>query len=112
LRGRLSHALTYSLAGERATSQAYMNFMLRALHQVAADAGIWDVASLLLLGQDLCKKDAHGLTERDLATIASYQDAVKKIQPANRYGGNGENSEQERDGTKDGGKGAGENKQK
>ncbi len=98
----LCHALTYSLAGDHAIAQAYMTVMLRALHQVAVDAGNWDVTSLLLPGQDPCK--------RDLATIASYQDAVKKIQRANRYGGSGENGEQERDGTKDGGKGAGKNK--
>ena len=75
----LSHILAMMLKGQLVRAQAYMVQLLRALHQVGLDNGVWTTASLLLPWRDPIYREQFGATERELEAVVAYQEALKKI---------------------------------
>ena len=75
----LSRVLTRMLAGQQVEAQAHAVQLLRAIHQAAADGGAWDTAAMLLPDEDPIRKPVHGVTERELEIITSYQEALKRL---------------------------------
>jgi hypothetical protein len=75
----LSHVVALGLKGQVAESMAYGCVLLRAVHQCSLDNGQWDVANLMVPGEDPCTRSQFATGERDLETILAYQEAMKKL---------------------------------
>jgi len=75
----LSHILGLSLKGKKKQAEAYTVQLLRSLHQVSLDNGMWSTASLLLPRPDPIYRENFGATETELEAVVGYQEALKKI---------------------------------
>lgn len=75
----LSHILGLSLKSKNKQAEAYQVQLLRCLHQVSLDNGMWSTGSLLLPRPDPIYRESFGATEAELEAIVSYQEALKKI---------------------------------
>ena len=53
--------------------------LLRSLHQVSLDNGMWSAASLLLPRQDRIYRENLGATETELEAVVGFQEALKKL---------------------------------
>ena len=75
----LSHILGLSLKGKKKQAEAYTVQLLRSLHQVSLDNGMWSTAALLLPRPDPIYRENFGATETELEAVVGYQEALKKI---------------------------------
>jgi len=75
----LSHILGLSLKGKKRQAEAYTVQLLRSLHQVSLDNGMWSTASLLLPRPDPIYRENFGATETELEAVVGYQEALKKL---------------------------------
>ena len=75
----LSHILSLLLKGRKSQGKADIVQLLRSLHQVSLDGGVWSTASLLLPKPDPLYRETFGATEVELEAIVAYQEAMKKI---------------------------------
>ncbi len=93
LHHHLSHILALSLKGRVIESQAYTCQLLKAMHQMALDNGGWNVASLLLPGEDPCSRPGFAASEGEIERIVQYQESIRKLQAQSKRGGDGDTND-------------------
>ncbi len=78
---------------------------MKAMRQMALDGGGWNVASLLLPGEDPCSRQSFAASEGEVERIVQYQESIRKLQAQSKKSGDGEpedGNEKEKPGKGDG----------